>query len=168
MKLKNISLLMATGALLIPVLLVAQDSQPSLADVVRQKSSTKAKKVITDEDMPSTSNPSPATAPASGSTSGSGASASASTDSAANSKSGAPGGKLADLQKQLDDINHDESLLNKKLEQLQQKIEIATDPFRKKLYQDSIDNQQTTLSEFRKKRQELEQQITDEKSKAKS
>lgn len=180
MKLKIIPSIIAAGALLVPGLLLAQDSQPSLADVAKQKANTaKAKKVITDEDIPSTSTP-PVPAAAS-EASGSGASSSATTptedtksptDATAKSESGSKTGgqtsKLAALQKELDDVNHDDALLRKKLAQLQTKIDNATDPFRKRMYEESIETQQVTLSQFLKKRQELEHQIADEKSKSKS
>src|SRR4051794_26943621 len=133
MKLKIFPSLIAAVVLLLSGSVIAQESQPSLTDVAKQKSSTvKAKKVITDDDMPSTSVPAPAApatsaATAASSTASTGESKSAAdapakSSSASNTKA-AVTGKLAELQKELDDVNHDEALLNKKLDELQQKID---------------------------------------------
>src|SRR5690349_15483698 len=85
MKLKFVPLLIAASSLMLPGLLLAQDTQPSLAEVAKQKStSAKAKKVISDEDMPSTSAPPPPPAsPATG----------AATSSASSSSTGAAAGE---------------------------------------------------------------------------
>lgn len=149
----------------------ADDAQTSLADVAKQKSGTKAKRVITDDDIPSTSG-SPLAAQSQ--PQGSSSSVTGDTDAKeANAKTSGPAGSAkaaasSDLEGELKAVIHDEDLLKKRLQQLREKIEKTPDPFRKQIYEDSIVNQQVTLEEFGKKRKELEQQIADEKAKPKS
>ncbi len=152
MKTRHLILGLATLAMaaFIAIPAHAQDDSEPLGNVAKQKKSTKAKVVVTDEDMASSS---------------SGDNADGSSDSS--KKADDKTQSTADMQKELDDIIHDEALLKKKLDVLQQKADEATDDFRKNMYLDSIQNQQVTLKEFSDRRKELEAKISARKQKEK-
>lgn len=165
MKKRHLLLAIAAVALVTLVVVPVQagdDDDPPLGDLAKQKSGAKAKRVITDEDIPSSNTEATA----------------AEETSASKPKEGEEGkqeGKqdkepkaaaTSALQKELDDIKHDEELLKKKLETLQKKAAEATDPFRKNMYEEAIQNQQITLKEFRDKRVEVEKKITADKEKS--
>jgi hypothetical protein len=101
----------------------AQSDPPSLADVARQKSAAKAKRVVTNDEIPPSpeANNLPASnAAASGASGKTGAAPAANKDAA---KSGAP----ADKQTKMQELMKDHDDLQKVVKQLQDKIAATND-----------------------------------------
>lgn len=156
--------IIALGAMFAAPVARASDEN-SVADAAKQKTSEKkAKRVITDDDMPSTS------AAATESDAGQSGTASESTADGSESTKTKPSAaaNAAELQQELESLNHDDELLRKKLGQLQEKADAATDPFRKKIYEDAIEHQQIMLDDFQKRRKDLETRIAEAKARKKS
>ena len=101
----------------------AQSDQPSLADVAKQKSATKAKRVVTNDEIP----PSPeANLVAASDTTAAGASGNAGAAPAAN-KDAAKSDLPADKQTKMQELTKDHEDLQKVIKQLQDKLAATTD-----------------------------------------
>ncbi|MGE5111426.1 MAG: hypothetical protein ACM3JB_11250 [Acidobacteriaceae bacterium] len=165
---------------------VAQNDS-AIVQAAKQKASTKkARHVYTNEDYPESPEAAPRDLPAGVSDKKGGAlrDAEAKPDSAAtsdandNTKSedGKPEdakadpnakqkSKLEELQAKLAESKHSEEVLQKNLNDLQEKASNEQSEFRRNMYLDMVSNQQVTLSDFRRQQEQLQQQIDAEKSK---
>lgn len=176
--LKTIPVALSIAAALLCVPLAQAQQPESIAAAAKQKSSDKkAKRVITDDDMPQHVVVAPPSAPASATPSAavvedeknanSAADGPAASKPEAGASAEAKPDKIAELQAKIEIVKQERSLLEKKLEKLQDKADAADTENHKRMYQETIDNQQTTLAEFDRKQNELEQQIESEKAKLK-
>lgn len=123
---RNRSLWCAAVAMcvLITPCLWAQSDQPSLADVAKQKSAAKAKRVVTNDEIP----PSPEAnlVPASNTTAAGG---SGKAGAAPAAKTDAPKSDLpADKETKMQELTKDHEDLQKVIKQLQDKIAASADP----------------------------------------
>ncbi len=153
--------------------------QPSLADVARQqRAGKKAKKVITDEDLPKSSTISSDPGSAS---SGSGSLSSASggqTPAAANADSSsgeekkdktaenpnteAMGKDQQDPRKErIEAIKADEASLTKKLSTLEEKAANEPSEFRRNMYLEALERQKGTLENMKKEREDLQKSVAE-------
>jgi len=152
--------------------------QPSLADVARQqRAAKKAKRVITDEDLPKSSTISSDSGSAS---SGSGsvspasgvpATAAASADSlgeetkdktAASLNTEAAGKDQRDPRKErIEAIKADEASLTKKLSTLEEKAGNEPDEFRRNMYLEALEHQKGTLENMKKEREDLQKSVAE-------
>ncbi len=160
----------STVALLGLGVLAQQQPKPDevpLGDVVKQqKAAKKAKRVITDDDMPARPpEPAPATA-----ASGSGA-ASSETKSEAEPK-GESGGKAADAkpaaakspeaqahEKRIADLKYAEEAEKKTIQKMEDALagpEVTDN--RRRMYEDTLSHARELLGQFQKEREELEKQ----------
>lgn len=73
--------------------------------------------------------------------------------------------KLDELQAKLAEAKHSEEVLQKNLDDLQEKASNEQSEFRRNMYLDMVSNQQVTLSDYRRQQEQLQQQIDAEKSK---
>jgi len=173
-------------------------SDSDLVRAAKEKSAQKAKHVYTDADFPehpeaapaeaikgTNVNPSAGTAKASDSgSSGEGKNsdtpgvqgdASKPEDGKSDSKPDAKAdaaskqnAKLADLKDKLAQTKRDEETLQQKLDTLDEKAKNEQDEFRKNMYLDMVSNQQSTLSDYRRKEEQLQKQIDEGKSEEKT
>lgn len=135
-------------------------SEAPLGDVARQKSTTKkAKRVVTDEDLPSTSAPdipAPSTSSGSGVKGEEGTAASDSAESIASSERQTPQQKLAELESTAVKVKRYESQLRKHLAELAEKLNEEPSEFRRNMYSEAIERQQGTLAAYKKQLSELD------------
>src|SRR3954469_7572598 len=79
-----------------------------------------------------------------------------------------PNDTRSDVEKAQDDVKkweHEEDTLKRKLDKLQEKEAAETSEFRKQMYRDAVNNQQTTLGELAQKKAEAEKKLSDAQSK---
>lgn len=145
---------------LVIVLAAALVALPATAQ--QQQSDTKKPvKVITEDDISKPSSDEPA------------ATADAGQDKSEEKKDDAaaaadPGDTRSDVEKAQDDVKkweHEEASLKGKLATLQQKEASEPSEFRKQMYRDAYNNQQTTLGELAQKRAEAEKRLSDAQAK---
>jgi hypothetical protein len=106
----------------------AQSDQPSLADVARQKSSAKSKRVVTNDEIPPSpeaNNPPPRSGSSSASPTGSAPGAKADPKKAAEKSA-----MSAEKQTRLQELMKEHDSLEKIIVQLQQQIDSSNDPSR--------------------------------------
>jgi hypothetical protein len=101
----------------------AQSDQPSLADVARQKSATKAKRVVTNDEIPPSPEANLVPAPGTAAAGGSGKADAAPAGKKDSAKSDLP----ADKQTKMQELMKDHEDLQKVIKQLQDKIAATTD-----------------------------------------
>ncbi len=184
--LKTISVAVLMGAAMFCAPLVhSQEPDPIVAASKQKSTEKKAKRIYTDDDMPQHVAPAPEKAPAPApARSGSPAAVTAvlgqagaanvtaataptpGTDAPAAVPEAAPD-KGAVLQEKLATVKQERSLLEHKLHALQEKADKADTENHKRIYLEAIENQQTTLTEYDRLRQDIEKQIEEEKAKAK-
>jgi acyl-coenzyme A synthetase/AMP-(fatty) acid ligase len=155
MRKKTIFAATATLALVAMLAPLAFSQEGSIAAAARQRSSDrKAKRVITDEDMPQrpAEKVSPAPAPS---------------DPAATEASAPKVERIVELQQKLEEAKFYRTKLEQKLQALEEKARKTEDENHRRMYRETIENQQTTLVEFDRQRQELEKQIAAEQAKQK-
>jgi hypothetical protein len=183
--------LLVLGSLVFSLSAMAQ-SESDLVRAAKEKPAQKAKHVYTDSDFPErpqAASVEPATgtvvgdmgsakAPDSGVAKASDAAAAptdasktadgnsdAKPDSKTDAKADAESkqaAKVADLKNKLAQTKRDEEELQQKLDTLDQKAKNEKDEFRKNMYLDAASNQQITLSDYRRKEEQLQKQIDDE------
>jgi hypothetical protein len=168
----GISATLLLGAALAQSPAPAQD-QPSLADLAAKQKKAKAKKVITNEDIPE--RPADST-PSSGDSGGGAASGSASaasgSDSPADEKSAKgkiKGEKAADpeavaaAQKKVDNLKHDEEAMTNGVKKIEDLIANGDD-FRKNMMADTLQHQKDNLAQTQKDRQAAEDKLNNLKN----
>jgi uncharacterized coiled-coil protein SlyX len=135
-------------------------SEAPLGDVARQKSTTKkAKRVVTDEDLPSTSAPdipAPSSSSSSAGKSEEGAAAADAAESSASSEPQTPQQKLAELESTAVKVKRYESQLRKHLAELAEKLNDEPSEFRRNMYSEAIERQQGTLAAYKKQLSQLD------------
>jgi hypothetical protein len=142
------------------------DDQPSLADLAAKQKKAKAKKVITNEDIPE--RPGDKTS-STGSGGGTGGSASAASDGGAikDEKAGkgkAKGEKAADpevvaaAESKLNDLKHNEEVMTNGVKKIEDLIANGDD-FRKNMMADTLQHQKDNLADTQKKRQTAEDDL---------
>ena len=156
-----INLLLAF-ALLFGGVSFAQNDTP-LGDVARKKSTTaKAKRVITEDDIPSAPLP-PEAAPSETKKAADPTEAQLATaeDGTANpdGKPLTPEQKLQTMQAQAEKLKTYEASLTKHLKQIADKLENEPSEFRRNMYSEALQRQAGTLESFKKQRAELEAAI---------
>jgi ribosomal protein L29 len=148
-------------------LAVAQSAQqpstaPTLADIARQKNANKAKKVITDEDIPER--------PKEAAVAADGAGDAAGNESQPKKKTSAVNlDEISAAQKKVDDLKDRESVLNKNLVKFQTSLETAEkegNRSRVDTFTDSIEHAQGRLEELKKEREAAEQELASLKAAA--
>jgi hypothetical protein len=125
---RNLSLWCAAAvlcALLVPGLW-AQSDQPSLADVARQKSATKAKRVVTNDEIPPSPEANLVAAPGTTAAAGSAKAGALPTAKKDAAKSDLP----ADKQTKIVELMKENDALQKVVKQMQEKVAATTDPSR--------------------------------------
>lgn len=143
---------------LVIVLAVALVALPVAA---QQQTDTKKPRVITEDDISKPSTDTPA------------ATADADKDKAAdgdkkNEATADEGDDRSDVEKAQDDVKkweHEEASLKSKLATLQEKEASEPSEFRKQMYRDAYNNQQTTLGELAQKRAEAEKRLSNAQAK---
>jgi hypothetical protein len=135
-----------------------QQNQTSLGDLSKQ--AKKPAKVLTEDDISKPSD-----------------TAAATTDSSQDGDKDADKDKKdavaaddprSDVEKAQDDVKqwtHEEAALKGKLDKLQEKEAAEPSEFRKQMYRDAYNNQQTTLGELAQKRAEAEKRLSDAQAK---
>lgn len=164
MKLKNMAI-RASAILIVGLLgapLARTDDPQSVAAAAKEKPATKAKRVYTDDDLPATR----VGIAASDSSTSTAEDAKSSDDEKETKKDAEKPSNKSELQKQLDSVKYDKEMLEKKLARLRNLADQEQSPFRKKMYEDAIVNQQATLAEFDKQMKDLESKLA-EKEKVK-
>lgn len=114
----------AVMCVLVAPSLWAQSDQPSLADVARQKSATKAKRVVTNDEIPPSPEANLVPAPNTTAAAGSGKAGAAPAAKKDAAKSDLP----ADKQTKMQELMKDHENLQKVVKQLQDKLAATTDP----------------------------------------
>ena len=121
----------------------AQSDQPSLADVAKQKSATKAKRVVTNDEIP----PSPeANLVAAPGTTAAGASGKAGAAPAPN-KDAAKADLPADKQTRLQELMKESDSLQKIIKQMQDKVDASDDPGRISTLSEVVKHAKDALAE---------------------
>jgi hypothetical protein len=135
-----------------------QSQRPSLAEVAKQKSTTKkAKRVITNDDIPSRP-PEAASAPASGA---SGAAA-AETGKAEGPKTAAPAKdakQLEQMKEKLDLVKNSQEAAKSTIERYEQQVANEPDERRREMFQGILDGAKRRQEALAKERSELETSI---------
>lgn len=153
---------------------MAQQAQgPSLAEIAKKNKERKAKRVITDEDMPSTregAKPEAESAPAAP------AGAAAAEAGAADAKPAAEGAAAGEakaeakpgesdseevkkLKAQIQSLRDEEGGYTKTADEAQARVDASNDEFRKEMYSRVIENSRTNARELADRRAELEKQL---------
>jgi hypothetical protein len=154
-RLVSASVLICLGLVAVPIVSAEQDSPPAAAS--QEKKITKAKHVYTDDDVPAIRERAGVSNVVSGPVE----------EKMPETKAADKPATALELQKEMDLVKHDKDLLQRRLTELQDKADQATDPFRKKMYEDSISNQQVTLSDFDKQLKDLEAKLAEQDKKEK-
>jgi|GEM_PF-4038496 len=136
-----------------------QQNEPSLGAMSQQTKDKKPVKVLTEDDISSSPNATPAQT----------------TDAAADAdKDKKPAAAVdddddrSDVDKAKDDVKkwtHEEDSLKGKLAKLQEKEAAETSEFRKQMYRDAYNNQQTTLAELAEKKAKAEKELSEAQAK---
>jgi hypothetical protein len=144
------------------------NDQPSLADLAAKQKKAKAKKVITNEDIPERpADSTPSTGSSGGGTaagSASGAGDSGATTDEKTGKGKAKGEKAADpeaiaaAQTKLDNLKHDEEAMTNGVKKIEDLIANGDD-FRKNMMADTLQHQKDNLADTQKKRQAAEDEL---------
>jgi len=181
--------LLVAGVAVLAISATAQSDSDLVRAAKAKSTAQKAKHVYTDADFPDKPEAAPAE-PATESTGGvaktpdssdskaadasaaggqadaaktSGDKPGAGTDAKANDKN-----KVKDLQDKLEEAKKGEADLQRKLDTLDEKAKNEKDEFRKNMYLDMVSNQQSTLSDYRRKEEQLQKQIDERKSEEKT
>jgi hypothetical protein len=136
-----------------------QQNEPSLGAMSQQAKDKKPAKVLTEDDISSSSNAAPAQT--------TDATADADKDKKP-ATDAAEDDDRSDVDKAKDDVKkwtREEDSLKGKLATLQQKEAAETSEFRKQMYRDAYNNQQTTLGELAEKRAKAEKELSEAQAK---
>jgi len=155
MKRFSLLILVAVALSALPALAQSQQDEPSLGALSQQAKEKKAAKVLTEDDVSSAQ-----TTPAEP----------AATEEDKDKKPVAvdPEDERSDVDRAADDVKkwtHEEESLKNKLATLQQKEADEPSEFRKQMYRDAYNNQQTTLGELAEKRAKAEKELADARAK---
>lgn len=173
---------LAVAALLCSGLAAAQQQTQglSLAEIAKKNKERKAKRVITDDDLPSTSQRAPEAAPAAAAASGeatAGANApggdgvaQADAKPAAKADGTAPPAESEEIKKlkeRIQSLRDEEAGYTKTADEAQEKVNASTDEFRREMYSRVIANSRENARQLADQRQQLEGQLqAKQKSKA--
>ncbi len=128
-------------------------AQESLAEVVRRSRSTvqMAKRVFTNDDIPSAPGAQPAAAEQSGD-------ANLGADKSDADKSDADNTGDADsaVREEIEHIKKAEAAFEQKLQTIKEKLVSEPDELRRRMWADALDNQRITLEQFKRLREQLE------------
>ena len=151
--------LVLVALLAAPALAQQQQDEPSLGDLSKQNKEKKAAKVLTEDDVKSSS-------PA-GTTSASDENKDKDNEKK-DDAAAEPGDNRSDVEKAQDDVKkwtHEEASLKGKLATLEEKAAAEPSEFRRQMYRDAVNNQQTTLGELAQKKADAEKRLNDAKAK---
>jgi len=151
-------------------------AEPSLAEIAKQKPVKKAKRVITDDDLPKhEAETKPASQAGEGAADGSAGAAvaadkDASTDPAA-SQSAKPGATearnlspedaLKVLRMRVEFLREDEQRLQQKYKELRERMDTEENDFRKQVIQGELDNSGQNLAALRQRRESAEKELSE-------